>query len=58
MPIRGTTWFAKRSIGTTGALVWTVRDVTSRGVFITSPESRSPGHLIPTGQFVQDYVKT
>jgi hypothetical protein len=37
------------------AMSFTVRGVTETGVYITSPESRSPGNLIPHPEFRKLY---
>jgi hypothetical protein len=36
-------------------MVWTVRGVTERGVFVTSPATRSPGHLLSPTNFAREY---
>ena len=51
-----TQWIAKWSQGRSDALVWTVRGVTALGIYITSPGSRSPGHLLTPATFARDYV--
>lgn len=52
----GSQWFAKWSVGRADAMVWTVRGITSHGIYITSPGSRSPGHLLSPETFTRDYV--
>jgi len=42
--------------GIPDAISWTVRGVTESGVYITSPQSRSPGHLIPHREFGKLYL--
>lgn len=37
--------------------VWTVRGVTEHGVYITCPESRSPGHLISESELKRYYLQ-
>lgn len=55
-PKLGSRWIAEWAQDRTDAIVWTVRGVTPLGVYITSPESRSPGHLMSPTQFFRDYV--
>lgn len=51
---------ARRARGRANAIVWIVRGVTERGVYITSELSGSlgfaPGHLLSEGDFRVDYV--
>ena len=55
-PRVGSRWIAERAQDRTDAIVWTVRGVTPLGAYITSPESRSPGHLVSPTQFFREYV--
>ncbi len=48
---------AKWSAGRADAMVWTVRGVTEHGIYITSPGSRSPGHLLSEKDFSRDYLR-
>jgi hypothetical protein len=57
MPIvNGSQWHAVWSRGNPNAMVWTVRGVTVHGVYITSPGSRSPGHLYSENDFRKLYA--
>lgn len=53
----GSQWVSAFAKGRVDALVFTVRGVTERGVYITCPESRSPGHLFSEESFLRMYVK-
>jgi hypothetical protein len=52
----GSRWIAKHSSGRKDAIVWTVRGVTTYGVYFSAPESRSPGHLLLENDFLAQYI--
>jgi hypothetical protein len=52
----GSQWVASWSKGFPGAYTWTVRGITSHGVYITSPDSRMSGHLISVEGLLRDYI--
>ena len=52
----GSRWIACWSRGNPEAHIWTVRGVTEHGVYITCPQSRSPGHLLSVKEFSRDYL--
>lgn len=52
----GSQWIAAHAVGRHDAAVWTIRGITEAGVYITCPESRSPGHLFSQAQFLRLYV--
>ncbi len=54
---QGTQWIARHALGRKDPIRFTVRGVTEHGVYITSPESRSPGHLINTAEFRKLYCQ-
>ena len=56
MPEIGSRWVAVWAAMRADAYVWTVRGVTEAGVYITSPEGRTPGHLLSLRDFLHDYV--
>jgi len=56
MPLIGSQWVAEWVRHAPNAYVWTVRDVTEEGVYITCPTSRSPGHLLSPQEFRRDYA--
>jgi hypothetical protein len=56
MPAIGSRWVAVWAAMRPDAFVWTVRGVTEHGIYITSPQSRSPGHLVSHRDFQNDYV--
>jgi hypothetical protein len=51
----GNKYIASHAYGRTDAISFTVRGVTEHGIYITSPESRSPGHLISHAEFGKLY---
>lgn len=51
----GSQWVA-RWADTRDPMVWTVRGLTDHGVYFTSPESRSPGHLLSPNDFLSQYI--
>jgi hypothetical protein len=53
----GSTWIAKHAIGRKDPVRFTVRGVTDAGVYITSPECRTPGNLIKQGEFRKLYAE-
>jgi hypothetical protein len=53
----GSTWQSKQAHGRRDAIVFTVRGVTDAGVYVTPPESRSPGNLYSPEQFVRLFLK-
>lgn len=53
----GSEWIASWAKGRADVFVWTVRGVTSHGVYFTCPESRSPGHLLSQADFRRQYVR-
>jgi hypothetical protein len=56
MPQVESQFIATWSAGNPNAYIWTVRGITEYGVYITSPQSRSPGHLISHREFTRDYT--
>lgn len=56
VPQIGSQWIAKWAVGNPNAYIWTVRGVTEHGVYITSPGSHTPGHLLSPEDFNRDYV--
>jgi hypothetical protein len=55
IPAVGSRWVAKWA-NDLAPYVWTVKGVTQHGIYITSPQSRTPGHLISRPDFARDYV--
>lgn len=52
----GSKWLAKHSVGRSDAYIWTVRGNTECGIYVTTPEGRTPGHLISHEEFSGLYV--
>jgi len=52
----GSTWIARHAFGRHDAIVYTVRGVTASGVYVTSCEGRSPGHLYSEEDFRRLFV--
>ena len=55
MPQVGQKFVVSYAQGLPDAMSFTVRGVTERGVYITCPESRTPGNLIPHAEFRKLY---
>lgn len=49
-PVVGSRHVVKRSVN---PMIWTVRGVTRHGIYVTCPESRSPGNLYSPADFVR-----
>jgi len=47
----GQMYQSRQAFGRVDAFVFTVRGVTERGVYVNSPESRSPGNLYSLDDF-------
>ncbi len=56
LPSVDSTWVVGRALGYKDPMIWTVKGASPAGVYVTCPESRSPGHLLPVAFFRSEYV--